>query len=46
MIEDKKIISLEITQKLRAAIKKAAYQADMSVSAYIRAVLEKELNKK
>lgn len=41
-----KIISFEVPEDLRKLVKKAAFESDMTVSAYIRFILEKELVKK
>lgn len=44
--EEKKIISLEIPEYLRKALKVEAFNKDVTVSALIREILEKELNVK
>ena len=41
--DNKKIISLEISENLRKALRKAAFDKDVTVSALIRDILEKEL---
>ena len=40
---DKKIISLEISAKLREALRLEAFKRDVTISALIRDILEKEL---
>jgi len=40
---DKKIISLEISEQLRKALKIEAFNQDKTISALIRDILEKEL---
>ena len=41
--DNKKIISLEISENLRKALRKEAFDRDVTVSALIREILEKEL---
>ena len=41
--KDKKIISLEISEQLRKALKIEAFNQDKTISALIRDILEKEL---
>ena len=41
--DNKKIISLEISENLRKALRKEAFNRDVTVSALIREILEKEL---
>ncbi len=41
--ENKKIISLEIPESLRKALKIEAFNQDKTISALIRDILEKEL---
>jgi len=41
--EDKKIISIEIPENLRKALKVEAFNRDITVSALIRDILAKEL---
>lgn len=41
--ENKKIISVEIPENLRKALKVEAFNRDVTVSALIRDILEKEL---
>ena len=41
--DSKKIISLEVSDDLRKALKAAAFNQDKTVSALIRDILEKEL---
>ena len=41
--DNKKIISLEISESLRKALRKEAFDRDVTVSALIRDILEKEL---
>ena len=43
MAKEKKIISLEITGNLREALRLEAFKRDVTVSALIRDILEKEL---
>ena len=43
MEKEKKIISLEITCNLREALRLEAFKRDVTVSALIREILEKEL---
>lgn len=43
MAKEKKIISLEITGNLREALRLEAFKRDVTVSALIREILEKEL---
>jgi plasmid stability protein len=40
----KKMISLEITDELREALRVEAFKRSLSISALIRQILEKELN--
>lgn len=40
---DKKIISVEIPTKLREALRREAFNRDLTISALIRDILEKEL---
>lgn len=40
---EKKIISLEISEQLRKALRKEAFDRDVTISALIRDILEKEL---
>ena len=42
-VENKKIISLEITEDLRKALRVEAFNRDVTVSALIRDILTKEL---
>lgn len=42
-VENKKIISLEIPEDLRKALRVEAFNRDVTVSALIRQILEKEL---
>ena len=41
---NKKMISLEITDELREALRVEAFKRSLSISALIRQILEKELN--
>ena len=43
MKEVKKMISLEVSESLRKALKKEAFDRDVTISALIRDILEKEL---
>ena len=43
MAKEKKIISVEISEDLRKALKKEAFDKDVTVSALIRDILEKTL---
>jgi len=43
MVKEKKIISLEIPEDLRKALKKEAFNRDITISALIRDILVKEL---
>jgi hypothetical protein len=43
---EKKIISLEISEQLRKALKIEAFNRDQTISALIRDILEKELKVK
>ena len=40
----KKMISLEITDEMREALRVEAFKRSLSISALIRQILEKELN--
>lgn len=40
----KKMISLEVTDELREALRVEAFKRSLSISALIRQILEKELN--
>ena len=42
---EKKMLSLEIPAALREALRKRAYEEDVSISKLIRQILEKELAK-
>ena len=41
--DNKKIISLEVSESLRRALRKEAFDRDITVSALIRDILAKEL---
>ena len=43
MADNKKIISLEISEQLRKALLVEAFNRDVTISALIRDILEKEL---
>ncbi len=43
MADNKKIISLEISEQLRKALRVEAFNRDVTISALIRDILEKEL---
>ena len=43
MADNKKIISLEIAEQLRKALRVEAFNRDVTISALIRDILEKEL---
>jgi hypothetical protein len=40
----KKMISLEVTEELKEALRTEAFKRSLSISALIRQILEKELN--
>ena len=44
MAENKKMISLEISDDLRKALKTEAFNRDVTISALIRQLLEERLN--
>jgi len=44
MAENKKMISLEISDDLRKALKTEAFHRDVTISALIRQLLEERLN--